>query len=285
MLRKIVCALSLLGLAGCESPHLIMTTSGLSSEMPTDANGRLTGHYAVLKVLFDRAQDDALKSAASGAQGDAALYAEFAKEGMAVVDDNCSDVFTTAGEHEKYIAFAKDVVAFTGTLASGVLALTDSSKAAVSAVTLGTTTSYAGLDIYTKNFLFGAENIDSVRTLIQNALDTHTTKVLGDSSPWTFRNAMRVILDHQEFCRPSAIVALVRSAIKNATLDAAPTGAPQTPAAPSAGQTNGATSPAPTSTPSHETGRAARNGLVTGIEPPAPGAAEATKHFNVFVSH
>ncbi|MBV8799247.1 MAG: hypothetical protein JO208_05515 [Alphaproteobacteria bacterium] len=236
MTRASVAGLSgalLIMLTGCESPTLIMTTEGPSSQIPHSSDNQYHGQYAILTTVFTKAQTQALadtQNPSGSAQANAAIYAELAKDGMATVDDNCSDFFTTAGEHEKYIDFARDAVAFTGTLASGVLALTDASNGAVAAVTLGTTTVYGGLDVYTKNFLFGAENIDSVRTLIENALDAHTKKVLADPQPvWTFNNAMRVILDHQEICRPSAIVSLVREAIRNAQLVAAATGAPTTP--------------------------------------------------------
>jgi len=201
--------------AGCESPTMVMTTEGLSNQIP---NGAANGQYAVLRAAFTKAQGRALavvNGSSPAAATDQAIYQEFAFDGMGTVDDNCSDFFTTAGEHEKWISFTRDMIGATGTVASGALALTGAPKSAIAALILATGTAYNGLDVYTRNFLFGADNIDSVRTLILNALDAHRKIVLDDKSPWDFNNSMRVVLDHQEICRPSAIVALVKIAIKN----------------------------------------------------------------------
>ena len=241
---------SLGALGGCESPTLIMTTQGLSDQVPKGPDNGYRGQYAVLDAAFEQAQARAVAqansngNASANSAADAAIYQTFALDGMAAVDGNCSDFFSNAGEHEKYVDFARDIVAAGGTLASGILALTNSSKDAVAIVSLSTGTSYSALDVYTKNFLFGADNIDSVRTLIMNALDAHQKTVVADGTPWDFNNAMRVILDHQEICRPSAIIGLVKSAIKNASLTAAQTGASQTQSPPpGAPAYNNATTP------------------------------------------
>lgn len=144
----------------------------------------------------------------------AIIYKKFAVIGMATVDGNCSHFFEAAGEQEAYIKFARDAIGVSGTIAAGALALVDVSKEAIAALTLSTGAAYSVLDTYTKNFLFGSDNIHGVRTLIMNSLHVHHDAVMNDKSPWTFENSMRVILDHQEICRSSSIVHLVRAAIE-----------------------------------------------------------------------
>jgi hypothetical protein len=214
-------------LAGCASPTVVMTTEGLSDQVP---NAAANGQYAILKAAFGAAQSRALGIATAPAQAanayqppasDQAIYQEFALVGMATIDDNCSDFFTNAGEHEKLINFGKDLITTGGTITAGALALAGASKEAVSIAAFSVVAINDGFDIYTRNFLFGAGNIDSVRTLILNALDGHHTAVLKDPTTWTFNNAMRVVLDHQEICRPSSIVALVKAAIKTGHITAA----------------------------------------------------------------
>jgi hypothetical protein len=215
--------------SGCASPPIVLTTRGLPT---TDARGNslvneegeYRGSYEVLHAAYEKAYQrqvaDAKNPKEVNAAEDAIIYRSLAVHGMAVVYGNCSDFFLEAGEHEKYIAFTRDAVAVVGSLASGIMALSSASSNAVAVVALTTGTVYSSLDVYTKNFLFGAENIDSVRTLILNVLDVHQKAVVEDQSPWTFDNAVNVILDHQDMCRPSAIVNYVRAAIKSGHLDA-----------------------------------------------------------------
>jgi len=196
-----------------------MKTEGLTAEAEAAAS---SGQFKILKKSFEVAQAAALALATNpGTASKAELeFKQFALNGMGAIYDNCSDFFTNAGEREKYIYFTRDLVALGGTVAAGIIALTGGSKTAVGGIALGTGTVYGGLDVYTKNFLFGAENISSVRALITNALDAHEKAVLADSSAWDFNNAMRVVLDHQDICRPSRIVALVKEAIQKGDVQA-----------------------------------------------------------------
>lgn len=156
-------------------------------------------------------------------QPNADLAESMLVDGFALVYSNCSEFFSSAGETQKWVIVARDTVGAIGTLGTSVLALHNGSKNAVANLALITGMSFSGLDIYTKNFLFAAENVDSVRTLVTNALTAHKIAVLS-LTPFTYQSATLQILDNQDICTPAAISALARAAIKKGDVAAAITG-------------------------------------------------------------
>lgn len=143
------------------------------------------------------------------------------RDGLALVYASCSDFFDSAGETQRWVIVARDAVGIGGTLATSAMALHHASSSAVSNLALVTAASFAGLDLYTKNFLFAAENVDSVRTLIANALSVHQQAILT-KSPFTYQTATNLLQDNQAICSPMRIAALAREAIKKGTVVASP---------------------------------------------------------------
>jgi hypothetical protein len=142
-------------------------------------------------------------------------------DGFALVYASCSDFFTSAGQTQKWLIVARDAVGAAGTLATSILALTHAGAAATAGTALGTGAFFSATDIYTKDFLFAAENIESVRTLTLNALTKHSSNVpVGD---WlTYNDASVAILDSQDLCSVSRIAAMARDAIRNGKPDTPP---------------------------------------------------------------
>ncbi|WP_124618765.1 hypothetical protein [Burkholderia contaminans] len=162
---------------------------------------------------------------------------------------SCKDYFSSAGTTQRWVIVANDFVAAAGTLATSVLALTHAGTAAVSATALGTSTFAAGATIYTKDFLFSAENIDSVRTLTIDAMHQHQIAVPRDNL--TAYTAMTAILDDQDMCSVPYIATLVRKAIQIGTpLAVAGTGRPITRSGPARGAL-AASEPAPPAPETH----------------------------------
>ncbi|MDN4589328.1 hypothetical protein DBA29_12575 [Xenophilus aerolatus] len=133
--------------------------------------------------------------------------------GFTLVYANCSDFFATAGHTQKWLVFSRDVVGAVGTLSTSVMALHHAGQTAVANVAIATGLGFTGLDLYTKNFLFSAENIDGVRELTTRALSTHR-QALGDIEPMTYGSALTALSDHQNICAPMHIAALAKEAIK-----------------------------------------------------------------------
>lgn len=150
-----------------------------------------------------------------------ALAHTMMSDGFALIYANCSDYFLSAGETQKWIIFSRDAVGAIGSLTTAIFALHDGGKNAAANMALLTGAGLAGLDIYTKNFLFSAENISAVRTLTTNALSAHQ-KAVETIGTVTYRSATMALFDNQEICSPMKIAALAREAIQKGVVVAAP---------------------------------------------------------------
>lgn len=133
--------------------------------------------------------------------------------GFSLVKANCSSFFDSAGNTQRWIIFARDTVAAVGTLATAVMALHHAGGNAVANVAFATGATVTGLDLYTRNFLFAAENIDSVRDLVLRALDVHSAAVLQIGS-MPYGSVLTALMDNQNICAPTHINALAKEAIK-----------------------------------------------------------------------
>lgn len=192
-------------LAGCPTangPLPIMTASG-------PMTGGRTG------ALADNFNYYSQKAFADGATNEYAR--KMLRSGFALVVASCEDYFRSAGTTQRWVIVASDYVAAAGTLATSILALTHAGAAAVSATALGTSTVLTGTSIYTKDFLFASENMDSVRTLTMNAIHEHQKLVNATvTNNLDANDAVTAILDDQVICTLPHIATMVRSAIKNA---------------------------------------------------------------------
>ncbi|MBR8279087.1 hypothetical protein [Burkholderia vietnamiensis] len=131
---------------------------------------------------------------------------------MALIGANCNDFFSSAAQNQKWIIFSRDTVAAVGTLATSILSLTNAGKTAVSAVAIGTGAGFTGLDLYTKDFLFSAENISSVRDLTISALSAHKAAALSSPAA-SYPEVVLALQYEQDLCTPMRIASLVRQAI------------------------------------------------------------------------
>lgn len=159
------------------------------------------------KAFFDD------ESAANAARTDTTKAQGMATSGFALVRANCIDYFDRAGAGQQWLLFSRDVVAAVGTLATAAVALYGGHANSAGTIALVTNATFSGMDIYTKNFLFSAENVSAVKELVLRALDTHSHAV-APSSILTYSDAANVIYDNQHYCSPMKISALAREAIQ-----------------------------------------------------------------------
>lgn len=227
-------------LSGCTTtrgPQPIVSSTGVV------ANASATGVAAIFMESEQRAFNARL------AIGSTTEAKAMMKDGFELIYASCSDFFQSAGQSQKWLIVSRDAIGAIGTLTAGLMALHEYSQTAVANVALGTGAAFAGLDIYTKNFLFGAENIDSVRELTLNALAAHRQKVESLTIELTYPSATRYLLDNQEICSPMKITSLARQAIRKGNV-VATTDPPTTPAvatpAPAAGAAAAPPPPPPT---------------------------------------
>lgn len=219
-------------LAGCETPQETLTPAGpvvADAGAATPNFADLTGKCRVAPTrhdqyaLFQVAYTCALRQAVWVASGQVRLgeagpqdsYKVMLREGLGLVRGNCSDFFRKRGDNQQTINLSRDLVALSSATAVAVVGVSGGTALALSIIALTGGALYGGIDTYTKNFLFGADNIESVRTLTMKALEEHSSAVMAASGTLGFHDVSAAIMDNQELCKPASIAASVREAIKN----------------------------------------------------------------------
>jgi hypothetical protein len=206
----LLASLLLLGACGTTSRGMTATMTIAGPVTTTPDSGLISAFVASHKASFE-ARTDAQKAKA------------YLDDGFTLIHGNCKAYFQSAGESQKWLGVTRDVIVTVGTIGSALLALHSGSQTAAGNLALFTGLSNAGIDIYTKNFLFSAENIGSVETLVLSALATHKAGVYGLEDQATYQWATSQILDNQSYCLNAKIAELARDAIKNGRLEAAAT--------------------------------------------------------------
>ena len=208
------------------TPHGITVTAGDNER--SIAKKFITAASAA----FATSTPEAAAPAGAGPPGptaaEVAAAHEMMRTGYALIYSNCNQFFESAGETQKWLIFSKDQIAATGTLGSAVLALHNGTKNAIANVALASNTAVSWIDIYSRNFLFASENIESVRDLTLKALTTHASAV-GYSPTDNYESATVALLDNQNICMPRSIASLARQAISSgkpqvSETDKSPTG-------------------------------------------------------------
>ena len=223
--RLLLAMVGLVCAAGCS--EISGATETLSAKGPITPAGATcavdpslaSGQFGLFQVSYACAWGNALRVARGtplNEDGVQNSYRTMLSEGMGLVRGNCADFFRSRGDRQQIVNLSRDVVALGGTTAAAIIGLAGGSALALSIIAVTGAALYGGLDTYTKNFLFGTENIESVRTLTINALTEHATSTIAGAQLETlsFQNVAGAIMDNQELCKPAAIAAAVREAIK-----------------------------------------------------------------------
>ncbi len=129
----------------------------------------------------------------------------------------CTDFFAERAGHQTRERIFRGAVAPLSALITGILAVanfkTDNGrKEALQILSIGQSATVAGLELYESEFLFGAANVNSVRTLTMRALNEHATEILTQDVQ--FFGAARHLIDHQMICTPANILELSQNAIR-----------------------------------------------------------------------
>lgn len=201
MAPRLSCVILVSVLAGCSA------TRGSAPTMNKMGAIDKVGLSGSARAFFDDEQT------ASAARTDAAKAQAMTRSGFALVRANCIDYFDKAGAGQQWLLFSRDVVAAVGTLATAAVALYGGHANSAGTIALVTNATFSGMDIYSKNFLFAAENVSAVKELILRALDTHSQAV-APSGILHYSDAANAIYDNQHYCSPMKIAALAREAIQ-----------------------------------------------------------------------
>ena len=143
-------------------------------------------------------------------------------DGFALIYANCTEYFRVAGRTQQRLLFGRDLLGTFGTLATGVVALAHASKDATAIAALVTATGYSVMDDIAKDFLFSADNIDSVRDITLRAIQANQASVFFHNSVFNYNTVVLYLEDNQDYCTLRRIAALVKDAAKNAKVGEAP---------------------------------------------------------------
>jgi hypothetical protein len=164
VILTLACALALQGCASSleEAPRV------LSKRGPVDTKGA----SSTSKDLVQRFA----ASAEAAAQDDSAAN-NMLGAGFSLIYGNCNDFFLSAGQTQTLLLTASDAIRDFGNIVGGALAIGNANgnnyAQELAILTIFTGTTQAGINTYTRRYLFGAENVDAVRELTLNALRTH----------------------------------------------------------------------------------------------------------------
>ncbi|WP_152569465.1 MULTISPECIES: hypothetical protein [Sphingomonas] len=140
--------------------------------------------------------------------------------GFALIQANCNEYFNQMGRNQRDTRVLRDLIApvsavVTGIIGLGAFAKQNNRTDVLTGFSLVTGAAASSLDIYDQRFLFGAENIGSVRTMTMTALSNHRRAVMDDA-PTELVFAINQLQDNEDLCTPPQILTLVRESIKNA---------------------------------------------------------------------
>lgn len=159
----------------------------------------------------------------------------------------CSDFFRERGANQTRSRVIRRTVAPLSALITSVLGIVDFSSddgraEALEILGIAQAASLAGLEVYESEFLFGSTNIRSVEELTLRDLDVHARQIMGDDRRPDFYQALRDMIDHQSKCRPTHILQLAQSAIRNGNIETQQTAATRNESAQLAAEFSAATS-------------------------------------------
>lgn len=194
-------------------------TCDSSGNFTPDGPGKGAAPLNNLELNFSRL---VCRSLADGSNSTKA--ADMLQGGVTLVKVRCNDYFATKGTSQEKARLTRSLIAPVSALITSVFAVINFSSEKresdyLALLAAGSTFANAGLKIYEEQFLFNADNINSVRGLTMRALDTHRAAILA-ASPLTFDTAIRQLTDHEMICTPASILDLTRSAIDTGTVKA-----------------------------------------------------------------
>jgi len=129
----------------------------------------------------------------------------------------CNDFFRERAANQMRQRVIRGTVTPVSALLTGIIGVTSFAtdadrQEAIQILGIAQNATTAGLELYESEFLFGADNVNAVRTLTMRALDEHGARILAENVG--FYAAARHLIDHQMICTPANILELAQTAIR-----------------------------------------------------------------------
>ncbi|MBV1886798.1 MAG: hypothetical protein KUG61_06930 [Parvibaculaceae bacterium] len=193
---------------GGTSPHFICTQDG-ELDVSTVSNDTDITKFN-LAYQFSKTVCASIRDTKSSEESTAMLEA-----GFTLVKTRCNDFFYQKGRSQSQARLTRSLIAPITVALTGIAGLADVSNSAelLTGLSIGSAFVISGLEIYEEQFLFDADNINSVRQLTTRALAAHSKAVL-DKKPENFDKAVRHLISHQMICTPANILELTQKAIE-----------------------------------------------------------------------
>jgi hypothetical protein len=188
-LSLLILGIGLQGCAGFQGATETLNPSGPASLEASNYNlealPKSNGQIGLFELAYAAALSDAqridkgdLLPPTSSGDPISIRARRMAFEGVHLAESYCALFFDYGSNNQKWLLVSKDLVAALGTVATGAVALASPHNAtAAGVIALSTAALYNGVDVYTRNFLFGSDNIDSVRTMTMSALAAHERRL------------------------------------------------------------------------------------------------------------
>jgi hypothetical protein len=185
--------------------------------------GQFTGFSGIQSKFLEQATD----AQAENAEVDDLLA--FMQTGFTLVHLGCNAYIEQKADRQRSISVARDSFAPLTALVTGIIGLAndgDTDSDYLTALALATSAISAGFDIYEERFLFGAQNVNEVRTLILKNQLAHADQAMTEvrANP-SYNQAIIHLLRNQMTCSPAEILEKVNEAIKAGSITARTTNA------------------------------------------------------------
>lgn len=213
-------------LQGCNSiygpvrPIQAGKLGGISSCPPKAKITTSSSNSPILERLFaEKACASLLATGDGKKEGDEEKAKQMFEAGVMLVHARCNDFFAQKAGTQVVTNTAFDSIAPVVALLTGILSITnfqnaDRRKDYESALAFGSVAVVSGLKVYEENFLFGTDNIASVRNLTVSALDEQAQRVRSLKGEQTFYTAAKYVVQNQMICTPGEIRDRVKNAIE-----------------------------------------------------------------------
>jgi len=222
-LKPGVIALVLLGVGACandERPRFI-SDRGVTQEvnMANGMNPNGDGLLYQFKLAADAARPFTVGQNPTLKTNEPAKQRAFMDAGFALIQARCNEYILSKADNQRQVNVWRDTFAPVTALLTGAVALLgkgdETNNDALTALSLGTSAASAGFRIYEQRFLFGAENVNSVRLLILKALSDNASQASTTTNEkLTYSQSVVHLINNQAVCSPGHILQLVSEAIE-----------------------------------------------------------------------
>jgi hypothetical protein len=187
----------------------------------TNGGGAIINSHGPLDTSVNQGLASTFNTSATNARGTGATTADRRRmlaDGFSLIEANCQSFFDGAGKSQMWVITAKDSLSVLSTLSTAAVALRDGSDDTVAAIAFFTNAANSGLDLYTRNYLFGAENVEAVRSLTIKAVIAEQDELLKVTAT-EYGDVVRLLMRNQSRCMPRSIAAMARKAIETSEID------------------------------------------------------------------